>query len=217
MFLASWKACPLPLRKLLAASPAGIESAYLPAQQQGLAAGAESVLDAAALGSASEESGSAEGSADSAADLAAAAEGARAPAGAGEAATAAATAGAAEPPLLTHVGVGEAGWGCPGAAQQFRSCKWSARAGLVLQLPDHGWLVAANQRALRAGEQLPAVGRSSGGVVEVPVYLFRSWAAQLSAVEQQKAVRGLGRCDWAAYGFHLESVSSSEGESGATA
>jgi hypothetical protein len=54
-------------------------------------------------------------------------------------------------------------------------------------------------------------------VVEFPFYLFRNWAAQLDAAEHQEAVRGLGRCDWAAYGFQLESVSSNEGESGAAA
>ena len=198
---------------------AGMEAAYLPAQQQGLPAGAESVLDVASLGSASGESGSAEGrSAGSAAEMATAAGGASeteaagAAAGAAAAAAAAGAAAEAEAPLLTHVGVGEAGWGCPGAAQQFRSCKWSARAGLVLQLPDHRWLEAANQHAVRAGAQLPAGGRASGGVMEVPVYLFRSWTAQLDAGEQQRAVQGLGRCDWAAHGFQLEAVSSSEGE-----
>lgn len=41
------------------------------------------------------------------------------------------------PPILTLVGVGEAGWGCEGAAEQYRGCRWTARAGLVLRLPDH--------------------------------------------------------------------------------
>lgn len=80
-------------------------------------------------------------------------------------ASAAPAANAVTPPLM-NVGMGEAGWGCPGAAQQYRGCKWTARAGLVLQLPDHAGLHAA-QQAQQAQQQAAAAALAEGmGAVE---------------------------------------------------
>lgn len=55
---------------------------------------------------------------------------------------------------LTHIGVGEAGWGCAAAGQAFHGCKWAARAGVVLQMPDHARLAAA--AAAHRGAAVPA-------------------------------------------------------------
>ena len=97
--------------------------------------------------------------------------------------------------------MGEAGWGCPGADQQFRGCKWSAQAGLVLQLPIHG---SSQGRCAGGGGASAAGGGGGGGAEEsVPVHLFRSWALQLQLEGRRQAARGVQRCDWAAYGFQL--------------
>lgn len=139
-------------------------------------------------------------------------------AAAAEAAGPAVLAAAAPPPLLSYVGVGEAGWGCAGAAQAFRGCKWTAHAGLVLQLPDHAAQQAHQAQAAAApgagsaGTGGSAVGSDGGGGAAegparglpppTPVFVFRSWAMQLE--EHAPALKGLSMTDWPAYGFLLE-------------
>ncbi len=73
---------------------------------------------------------------------------------------------------LTYIGIGEAGWGCAGAGQAFRGCKWAARAGVVLRMPDHARLAAAAavQRgaAMPAGQAAAAEGGASAGGATQP-------------------------------------------------
>lgn len=115
------------------------------------------------------------------------------------AAAAAAQAAGQPPPLLTYVGVGEAGWGCPGAAQSFRGCRWTARAGLVLRLPDHA-------RLRQLGLTLSGGGGGGGegdrsGPAALPLVLFRGWGLQLEG--QGRALKGLSKADWPNFGFAL--------------
>lgn len=125
-------------------------------------------------------------------------------------------------PLL-YVGVGEAGWGCAAAVQQFRGVKWAARAGLVLQVPDHEALQAAAAAQAAAGQQAsraPDGGAqggyslAGGGTPPTPVCVFRSWELQLGPAQQQHVQRGLEKCAWGSYGFALQSISSSPGDPG---
>ncbi|GAB4812964.1 hypothetical protein N2152v2_000010 [Parachlorella kessleri] len=97
-------------------------------------------------------------------------------------------------PQLSYVGVGEAGWGCERAAEQYRGCKWTARAGVVLQLPDH--------------ERLPAPYEPPTAVDPTPVFLFRNYAllSEQPAAAQSPALKGLGKCDWGEFGFQLSST-----------
>lgn len=189
------------------------------------------MLDAAALASASEDSMEAGSSQLAAAAAAAAAGGSPSsqpqpapPLGPAAVEAAAAAPAAAPsslpPPPLRYVGVGEAGWGCAGAAQQYRGCKWTARAGLVLSVPDHARLKAAAsaQRQRQREEQgdedgggcsggaAGAAGGASGDANAVPtgpaqltVYAFHSWGMQLAG--QGRAVAGLSKVDWSASGF----------------
>ncbi|KAL4435652.1 hypothetical protein ABPG77_002615 [Micractinium sp. CCAP 211/92] len=73
---------------------------------------------------------------------------------------------------LTYIGIGEAGWGCAGAGQAFRGCKWAARAGVVLRMPDHARLAAAaaTQRgaAMPAGQAAAAEDAASAGCATQP-------------------------------------------------
>ena len=104
----------------------------------------------------------------------------------------------AAPQQLTFVGVGEAGWGCGEATLQLRGCKWTARAGLVLSMPDHATLAAAGGAG---GAGAAASQQQQQQQQPVPVFLFRGWAMQLEG--QQQAVKGVEKLDWPAFGFSL--------------
>ena len=104
------------------------------------------------------------------------------------------------PPLLTYIGVGEAGWGCPGAAQSFRGCRWTARAGLVLRLPDHARL---RQQGQTGAAVTGASEGDRGGPTVLPLCLFRSWGLQLEGQGQGRALKGLSKVDWPNFGFAL--------------
>lgn len=135
---------------------------------------------------------------------------------------AAAAAGAGAEPLLTHVGVGEAGLGCEAAA--LRGCRWTARAGVVLQLPNHAAQqdAAGAQQAQQDGQQgeqgrpqdggavaAPApAGGGAAGLAPTPVYIFRDHALDLG--DLALASKGLTRCEWASFGFTLEGVQPAE-------
>ena len=131
-------------------------------------------------------------------------------------------------PPLTYIGVGEAGWGCTGAGQAFRGCKWSARAGIVLRMPDHARLAdaaaAAGNAAAPAGQTAAAAGVASvpGQQSQLqaqqqqqqgttPVCLVRCWGMQLGG--QQAALRGVQRCEWGEHGFQLEHAEAGAGGS----
>lgn len=212
--LGAFPRCPAAYFALIPA--AGMVAEFLPPQTP--QAGVESVLDDSALMSGgSQDSSAAAGDAGAGAGGEAAAWAAAGEGGSGarrdpaaqlaaaeEAAPAAAAAVAAEqpPPLLAYVGVGEAGWGCPGAAQQFRGCKWSARCGLVLRMPDHARL---RQQAGQAAQQAQHSGTGASGEAagdrsgpgRLPVYLFRSWGMQMEG--QAQALKGLSKVGTAAW------------------
>lgn len=113
------------------------------------------------------------------------------------------------PPLLTFLGVGEAGRGCGPAGACPRGCKWAVRAGVVLRLPDHTALQAATAVALPAADEEPLNASHTSAVADGPfelsVYVFRNFTLQLGP--QQAVVKALERCEWAAYGFSLVEVS----------
>ena len=129
-------------------------------------------------------------------------------------------------PVVAHVGVGAAGWGCEGDASAFRGCKWVLHAAVVLLVPDHA---AHQQQALEDAPAAPAVASptpvppatqqhaaaaaaasAAAAPPPTPVHLFRAHTQQLGAAgEQAPALQGLRRMDWGAYGFSLSADSSS--------
>ncbi len=115
------------------------------------------------------------------------------------------------PPILSFVGVGE------GAIP--RGCKWTACAGVVLQLPDHTALAAVHAQSENshlAGPEVdlpsleaPAVDKTT--ILDnspTPAYVFKSHAVQFT--ENINYIDALKRVNWSGYGFKLLEISSGE-------
>lgn len=117
-------------------------------------------------------------------------------------------------PLLSFVGVGE------GAIP--RGCKWNACAGVVLQLPDHDAIAAAQQMQQqhsseeREGHENSETqqGATAAGAVPdpTPAYLFESHEVQF--VQNSNFIDALRRVNWSGHGFKLLNIS--WGSSGAS-
>ena len=131
---------------------------------------------------------------------------------------------AASSGVLSFVGVGEAGQGCapvgPGAAAAPpRGCKWAARVGVVLRMPDHLSAAEPAQRTPNppgeeaAGGGGAAAAAADEGVSEASVYVFRNFSLQTEP--SSGVVAALERCDWGAHGFALAAARPSPGGGGA--
>ncbi|KAL4520792.1 hypothetical protein Ndes2526A_g05336 [Nannochloris sp. 'desiccata'] len=113
-------------------------------------------------------------------------------------------------PLLSFVGVGE------GAVP--RGCKWTACAGVVLQLPDHDAISAAQQlQQYQYNEEHRVVGENSeeqqaataaaaaAAAISTPAYLFKSHAVQFA--HNLNYMDALRRVNWSGHGFKLLNIS----------
>jgi hypothetical protein len=121
------------------------------------------------------------------------------------------------PPVLSFVGVGE------GAVP--RGCKWTACAGVVLQLPDHSAIAAAagsqpysqqvqasqekidendvvvvvDQQNTAEQQQQQQQGATLGWAPTTPAYLFKSHAVQFA--DNVNYIDALKRVNWSGHGF----------------
>jgi hypothetical protein len=111
--------------------------------------------------------------------------------------------------LLSYVGVGE------GAIP--RGCKWTAIAGVALQIPDHRNTLSVVQQQQsqqsqyqssheendpQQQQQQPGAPNSSDSdVVSTPAYVFKSYAVQFT--ENSNYLDALRRVNWTGNGFKL--------------